>query len=108
MPMMHHTYKERDYAFSQVMMTLRTAMSLTQVELAQFLGISRGAVLGWEAGGSYPRVEHLKEFIALGVEHQAFATGHEEEGIRALWQVAHQKVLLDELWLSTLLGGRLP
>jgi transcriptional regulator with XRE-family HTH domain len=43
-----HTYRERDYAFGQAIVTLRTAMGLTQVELAQFLGVSRGAVLGWE------------------------------------------------------------
>src|SRR4051794_31477392 len=59
MPMMHHPYRERDYAFGQVMMTLRTAMNLTQVELAQSLGVSRGAVLGWEAGSSYPKAKSL-------------------------------------------------
>ncbi len=61
-----HTYRERDYAFGQAIVTLRTAMNLTQVELARFLGVSRGAVLGWEAGGSYPKAESLKYFIALG------------------------------------------
>jgi transcriptional regulator with XRE-family HTH domain len=78
-------------------------MNLTQVELARFLGVSRGAVLGWEAGGSYPKAEHLKRFIALGVQQRAFVTGREEEEIRALWRAAHQKVLLDEAWLSSLL-----
>ena len=47
--MRHHTYDERDYAFGQTIVTMRTAMNLTQVELARFLGVSRGAVLGWEA-----------------------------------------------------------
>ncbi len=103
-----HSYSERDYAFGQAMITLRTATRLTQVELAQLLGISRGAVLSWEAGSSYPKAEHLKRFIALGVQQQAFAAGREEEEIRALWQAAHQKVLLDEQWLSTLLGQRPP
>ncbi len=99
-----HTYSERDYAFGQAMVTLRTAISLTQLELAQRLGISRAAVLSWEAGSSYPKAEHLKRFIALGVQQQAFAAGREEEEIRALWHAAHQKALLDEPWLSTLLG----
>ncbi|MFL5658753.1 MAG: helix-turn-helix domain-containing protein, partial [Ktedonobacteraceae bacterium] len=103
-----HTYSERDYAFGQAMVTLRTAMNLTQAGLAQLLGISRGAVLGWEAGSSYPKAEHLKGFIALGVELQAFSAGREEEEIRALWHAARQKVLLDELWLSNLLGERAP
>jgi transcriptional regulator with XRE-family HTH domain len=103
-----HTYRERDYAFGQAIVTLRTAMNLTQVELARFLGVSRGAVLGWEAGGSYPKAEHLKRFIALGVQQRAFVTGREEEEIRALWRAAHQKVLLDETWLSSLLVQRPP
>jgi WD40 repeat protein/transcriptional regulator with XRE-family HTH domain len=108
MPMKHHTYKERDYAFGQVMVTLRAAMNLTQVELAQLLGVSRGAVLGWEAGSSYPKVKSLKRFIALGVQLQVFTAGREEEEIRASWQSAHQKVLLDEPWLFTLLGQQPP
>jgi WD40 repeat protein/transcriptional regulator with XRE-family HTH domain len=108
MPMRTHSYGERDYNFGQAIATLRTAMNLTQVALAQFLGVSRGAVLGWEAGSSYPKPAGLKRFIALGVKHQAFAAGREEEEIRALWQAAHQKVLLDEPWLSSLLGKRPP
>src|SRR3989442_1645995 len=107
-PMRTHTYSKRDYAFGQVIVTLRTAIGLTQVELAHFLGISRVAVQGWEAGRSYPKAEHLKQFIALSVERQAWAFGREEEEIRALWKAAHQKVLLDEPWLSTLLGERPP
>ena len=105
-PARTHTYGERDYAYGQAMVTLRTAMHLKQTGLAQLLGVSRGAVLGWEAGSSYPKAEHLKRFIALGVERQAWAFGREEEEIRALWQAAHQKVLLDVPWLSALLGGR--
>ena len=103
-----HTYGERDYAFGQTIMTLRTAMDLTQAELAQLLGVSRGAVLGWEAGSSYPKTERLKRFIELGVQLRAFAAGREEEEIRELWHAAHQKVRLDEPWLSTLLGQWLP
>ena len=101
MPLRIHTYGERDFAFGQAMLRLRTAIRLTQVELAQCLGVSRAAVLGWEAGSSYPKAERLKRFIALGVQLQAFPDGREEEEIRALWQAAHQKVLLDVPWLST-------
>jgi len=108
MPMSSHTYGERDYAFGQAILTLRTAMNLTQVELAHFLGLSRMAVQGWEAGSSYPKAEHFKRFIALGVKLRAFPAGREEEEIDAIWQAAHQKVLLDELWLSALLGERPP
>ena len=98
------SYRDRDYAFGQAMLTLRTAIGLTQTGLADYLGVSRRAVGDWEAGNSYPKVEHLKQFIALTVQHRVFPAGREAEEIRALWQVARQKVLLDEAWLAALLA----
>ncbi|TMC19492.1 MAG: helix-turn-helix domain-containing protein, partial [Chloroflexi bacterium] len=87
-------------------MKWRKKIGLTQEGLANYLGISRQAVGKWEAGRIYPKAEHLKEVIALGVEHQAFAKGCEAEEIRALWKRARQKLPLDERWLSTLLSGQ--
>lgn len=95
-------YGERDYAFGQLMATLRTALGLTQAGLAEFLHVSRRAVGDWEAGNSYPKAEHLKVFIDLCVKHHIFPVGREVEEIRTLWKAAHQKVLLNEQWLSTL------
>jgi WD40 repeat protein/DNA-binding XRE family transcriptional regulator len=85
------------------MLTLRTAIGLTQAALAEYLGVSRHAVGEWEAGNSYPKPNHLKQFIALAVKQQAFPVGHEEDDIRSLWRGARQKVLLDEVWLASLL-----
>ncbi len=99
---------ERDYAFGQAMLGLRTAIGLTQTGLAEYLGISRRAVGEWEAGSSYPKAERLKEFIALAVQHQAFPAGREAEEIRAFWKAARQKVLLDEPWLAALLSQQPP
>jgi transcriptional regulator with XRE-family HTH domain len=96
-------YRERDYAFGQVMLTLRTMLGLTQTELAHVLGVTRRAVGDWEGGLTYPKAEHLKQFVVLAIEQQAFPAGREAEEIRALWQAARQKVLLDEAWLGTLL-----
>src|SRR5450432_1918930 len=87
-----------------MMLTVRTNIGLTQTGLAEFLEVSRRAVGEWEAGGKYPKIGHLKQFIVLAVKHQAFHVGNEAEEIRALWQAAHQKVLLDELWLARLLS----
>ena len=70
-----YQYRERDYAFGQEMLTLRTHIGLTQAGLADLLGVSRRAVADWEAGSSYPKAEHLKQVIALGVQQQAFPTG---------------------------------
>jgi transcriptional regulator with XRE-family HTH domain len=102
------SYRERDYASGQAMLTLRTNIGLTQADLAEHLGVSRKTVGGWEAGESYPKAEHLKVLLTLCARQQAFPPGREEEEIRALWKAAHQKVLLDESWLSTLLKQSSP
>jgi len=47
--MKRSSYGERDYAFGQAMLTLRTSLGLTQAGLAEFLGVSRKAVGGWES-----------------------------------------------------------
>ncbi len=102
------TYDESDYAFGQAMLTLRTSIGLTQAALAELLGISRRAVGKWEAGSAYPKAGHLKALLAFAARQQAFRAGNEEEEIRAFWKASHQKVLLDESWLSTLLSQRQP
>src|SRR5438270_63785 len=103
-----YSYHERDYAFGQLMLTLRTTIGLTQAGLAERLHVHRRAVAGWEAGSSYPKADHLKELITLAVQQHAYAAGGEEEEIRALWKAAHQKVLLDEDWLRDLLAPPAP
>ncbi len=103
---MKTSYRERDYAYGATMLTLRTEIGLTQEGLAQLLGVSRRAIGGWEAGNNYPKVEHLKQVIALAVKQQAFPVGNEAQEIRLLWKAARQKELLDEAWLSALLDQR--
>src|SRR5437763_9772546 len=102
--MKRFSYDERDYGFGQAMLTLRSAIGLTQAGLAEFLGISRKAVGGWESGGSYPKAEHLKALLSLAVQQETFPAGREAEEIRTFWKAAHQKVLLDESWLAALLS----
>ncbi|HEY4382875.1 MAG TPA: helix-turn-helix domain-containing protein, partial [Ktedonobacteraceae bacterium] len=101
--MQRSSYRERDYSFGQMMLTLRTTMGLTQTGLASQLRVSRNAVAQWEGGSSYPKAEHLQHMIELGVRAFAFPARHEEEAIQALWRAARQKVLLDEHWLRDLL-----
>jgi WD40 repeat protein/transcriptional regulator with XRE-family HTH domain len=98
------SYRERDYAFGRVMLTLRTKLGLTQTELADMLGVRRRAVIDWEGGLTYPKADHLKQFVVLAIERQAWPFGREAEEARALWQAARQKVLLDEAWLGGLLS----
>ena len=106
--MKRHVYRERDYGFGQLVLTLRTTLGLTQVGLAEPLGVSRRAVAEWEAGESYPKAERLKAFIELCAHASALPPGREEEEIRALWKAARQKVPLDEAWLRDLLAPPAP
>ena len=80
--MKRHVYRERDYAFAQLVLTLRTAIGLSQAGLAEQLDASRRAVAEWEGGSSYPKTERLQQLIELGVRASAFPAGHEEEEIR--------------------------
>ncbi len=50
--MKRYSYGERDYAFGQMILTLRTRIGLTQAGLAALMGVSRRAVAEWEAGSS--------------------------------------------------------
>ena len=77
--MKRFSYRERDYAFGQAMLTLRTTIGLTQAGLADLLGVSRRAIGEWEAGSSYPKAHHLQHVMSLAVQQQAFAAGREEE-----------------------------
>ena len=45
--MQRFSYRERDYAFGQAMLSLRTSIGLTQAGLADLLGVSRRAVGEW-------------------------------------------------------------
>src|SRR5215469_16147805 len=101
---MKTSYRERDHIYGEVMLKLRTAIGLTQGRLGNLLGVTGRTVGGWEAGESYPKTDSLKQLIALAVQHQAFAKGSEASEIRVLWKMAHQKMLIDEQWLSTLLS----
>ena len=106
--MPRHSYREHDYTFGQTMLRLRKRLRLTQAGLAHLLGVSRRAVGEWEGGLNYPREEHLQHLIELCVQQQVFAPEREEAEIRALWETAHQRVFLDERWLSNLLRPQQP
>jgi transcriptional regulator with XRE-family HTH domain len=82
--MKRFSYRQRDDAFGQSMLALRTSLGLTQAGLAERLRVSRRAVRGWEAGRSYPKAHHLQHVMTLAVQQHTFPLGREEEEIRAL------------------------
>jgi transcriptional regulator with XRE-family HTH domain len=73
--MTRHSYRERDYAFGQAMLSLRTRLGLTQAGLAGLLQISRHAVGEWEAGLNYPKAHHLQHFVACASLRLRTGTG---------------------------------
>ncbi len=106
--MKRFSYRDRDLAFGQAMLKLRAVTGLTQAGLAQYLGVSRRAIGEWENGNTYPKAPHLKAFIGLAFQHQAFEAGREAEEIRTLWRAARQKLVLDEAWLAEVLASATP
>src|SRR6266852_5415960 len=93
-PMKTSSYRERDYAFGQLMLTLRTRIGLTQAGLGERLRVSRRAVVEWEGGLSYPTAGHLQALIALGVQQRIFASGREsDEQTSAVEQAVAQPAL---------------
>ncbi len=106
--MKRFSYRDRDLVFGQAMLSLRAATGLTQGGVAQYLGVSRRAIGEWENGNTYPKAHHLKAFIELALQHQAFEAGREAEEIRALWRAARQKLVFDEDWLAQLLASTTP
>src|SRR5689334_3305551 len=61
----HRAYRERKYAFGEQLLTLRTRVALTQIELAEQVGVHRRSVQNWETGESYPKSETLQRLIAI-------------------------------------------
>lgn len=61
--MKRFSYGERDYAFGQLIVTLRTQLKLTQAELAERLGVSRQAVGNGRLGAVTPKLTTLKTLL---------------------------------------------
>jgi WD40 repeat protein len=59
-------YRERDYAFGQLMLTQRTSIGLTQAGLGERLRVSRRAVAEWEGGLSSLAFAPAGQILASG------------------------------------------
>jgi WD40 repeat protein/transcriptional regulator with XRE-family HTH domain len=94
----------KEHAYGQLMLKLRSRIGLTQASLAALLGVSRRAVGKWGAGSNYPQAPHLQHFLELCMQQHVFTPDREDEEIRVVWKTAHQRVLLDEVWLAAVLA----
>src|SRR4051794_16885959 len=86
----HRVYRERRYAFGQQLLTLRTRVALTQIALAEQIGVHRRSIQNWETGESYPKAETLQRLLAVLLVQRAFTAGNEREEAQALWNLAAQ------------------
>ncbi len=86
----YRVYRERKYAFGQQLLILRTRAGLTQIALAEQIGVNRRSVLNWETGESYPKAETLQRLIAVFLAHGMFTPGQEAEQAAQLWEQASQ------------------
>jgi WD40 repeat protein/transcriptional regulator with XRE-family HTH domain len=98
-------YRQRNFAFGQQLLTLRTRAHLTQIALAEELGVNRRSVLKWETGESYPKAETLQRLIAIFLSRHAFTEGQERAEAQALWSQAAQDAprplaSFDDAWFT--------
>src|SRR5262245_50263254 len=106
----HRVYREHNYEFGKQLLTLRTRASLTQIELAEQLGVHRRSVQNWETGDSYPKAEALQRLIAIFVGRRVFTKGNERVEAEALWQLASRDAprplgLFDTAWFAGLMAA---
>ena len=67
--------------------TMRTKLGLTQLALAEQLGVSDKAVSKWERGGGAPDISLLPLLSqALGVDTEALLRGDLEENDMTKWE----------------------
>src|SRR6266496_5414221 len=101
----HHVYRDNSYDLGNQLLILRTRIALTQIALAEAIGVHRRSVQKWETGLSYPKAEMLQRLITVFVRHQAFTPGNERAEALALWEQAardgpHPLPPFDEVWFA--------
>jgi transcriptional regulator with XRE-family HTH domain len=105
----HRVHGDYNYDLGNHLLILRTRIALTQIALAEQIGVHRRSVQKWETGLSYPKAEMLQRLIAVLLLHHAFMPGNEREEALALWEQAtrdgsHPLPAFDEGWFARTLA----
>ena len=82
----HHRYRPRDFAFAQLLVTLRKKAALTQEAVALRMGVGEKTIRNWEGGINYPSEVNLQKLIELYLDQDVFAPGREPDEARELWE----------------------
>ena len=101
----HRVYRDHNYELGNQLLILRRRVALTQIALAEAIGVHRRSVQNWETGLSYPKAEMLQRLIAVFLRHHAFVLGNERAEALALWEQAardgpHPLPPFDEVWFA--------
>src|SRR6266498_2609500 len=101
----HRVYRDYNNDLGNQLLILRRRVALTQIALAEEIGVHRRSVQNWETGLSYPKPEMLQRLIAVFLRHHAFAPGNERAEALALWEQAardgpHPLPPFDEVWFA--------
>src|SRR6476620_9448736 len=101
----HRVYRDHKYEFGNHLLILRRRVALTQIALAEAIGVHRRSVQNWETGLSYPKAEMLQRLIAVFLRHHAFVLGNERAEALALWEQAardgpHPLPPFDAVWFA--------
>lgn len=101
-------YKQRDFHFAHLLVTLRRRTGLTQEEVALKVGVAGKSIRNWEGGSNYPTELNLQKLLELYLDKKAFEPGHEREEARTLWEqfqesTHHSSSFFDEQWFETAL-----
>lgn len=102
---MASSYKPRNYLLGGRLLELRNRSGLTQVALAQLVGVSKRSVLKWEGGEGAPGGGHLGKLVAVFAARGAFTPGEEPAEAAALWEQVREAGtrrlgMFDEAWFT--------
>jgi transcriptional regulator with XRE-family HTH domain len=106
-----HAADRRAESFRGLLLRHRGRTGLTQRQLAERVGVSRGSLQDWEAGLNYPDAQHLQALIAAFLEAGGLTVGGEAIDAEALWDAAlrqapRMQTPFDVVWWAGLLPRR--
>ena len=101
-----HIDEMRDHAFADQALALRKRTGLTQIQLAEQLGVTTQTIYTWEAGLASPGADRLKQVLAFYLDHGALNAGREVEHAQEVWEAVRERATqrlepFDAAWFTS-------
>jgi transcriptional regulator with XRE-family HTH domain len=98
-------------SFRSLMLGVRGRTGLTQLQLANHIGVSIRSIQAWETGATYPSTNSLQLLLAAFVDAHGFVTGQAAAEAEALWNAAlseapRQHPPFEPEWFASLMSTR--